>query len=422
MSDLVFSLASIKAVINDFDNGFALYKYVTIPPIIRIKTDNCDVYSSDYHLPIKKSTRGRHKKPKVERKKFKFNLIFIIRLYIHRPPKRDVLSQTSQQCTIHDNCEVCAKSYTIRIFNGGKLVCVGIKKHNKQDFYECAEIVRRYLARYKTIQYYQLDLHPVLLQSIFNYFYRCYEIINVKSTLENYQFVIPKNINLYKLKDKLINQSKDRIINVDYNILYKYLTDCIQQKSYEINVEWLLKTLTLDKTVRKNFVDRERFRIMLSQIDLKHIELKYTCYWNDFYQRNKYQISYNYIDHINYTVMKLYITEKIKKMSCQCDILDNDTVESVLFKEAKNTLIVKKKIYDRSITYRIFISGVINIQGSNSYEIALDARNKILEIITPELLYDPREPPMLSWQNILGVNNIISDSQSLEFDSDIDGF
>lgn len=402
IEDPRFSLASIKARISNFDNTISKNKLYVIPPIICIKTEKFEDFAEDYILPSNKSNRGRRKKVKKNVKKFRSNMTFIIRLYSHRVPKKDVLSQTATACREHDNCEICAKSYTLRIFNGGKLVCVGIKNIDKSDFYECVDILVSYIAKCKVLTYLPLKMPDIMYKKLYAYYLDYYKIVNVESTLENYQFPVYKSINLYKLKDILIHKSSGCIINIDYEKLYKYMTDCIVEKSYAIKVDWLIETLILKKSVRKNFVDRKKFTEALNAIDLKKIESDFDIYWADFCERNRIQIKKEFIEFIKYSTLKLYIIQYFKPEQRTCDYLEDDIFESILFKEAKNTLIVKKNINGRSITYRLFVTGIINIQGSNNYPTAKMAQLKIIDVLGNGVLYDAREPPMVSWRDTLG--------------------
>ena len=393
MSELQFSVASVKALIMNFDD-FKDYRFHVRPPIIGIKTDRYEEYSDDFKLESNKSNRGRKKKIKVEKKKFKFNVSFIIRLTLHRPPKRDALGYTSTVCLEHPNCEICYKPYTMRVFNGGKVICVGIINQDKSDFHECARILAHYLADCRA----SLGTDAVDPGR--------YAIVNLKSTLENYQFNVGRHINLYKLQSILINNSSAQIINVDFASLYKFLAQSITKQEYNFNADWLLDSLILRDRVRVNFVNRDAFVRELYKINLHCIEAKFSVYWEQFQSRNRGQLHTNYIEFVKYNLLKSFIIHELQPMSDQCDYFDHSLFESIIFKESKNTLMVKKRIrfggQEDDINYRIFITGIINIQGGKSVITTELARQKILEMLTDDVLYDINVPPMITRHQILG--------------------
>jgi hypothetical protein len=378
ISELQFSVASVSAVFCGVDIEKFKDNFYPEYPIVRIKCKSFDRQIEDHIVPAVKSGRGRKKKNTRVVKKFKSNVSFIVKWSLEP--------------------EGITKLYNIRIFNGGKIVCVGILRQDKSDFYYCIQVVREYVARRLILHYAFLDIPSDV---IYPHLIRKIEVRNVKSTLENYQFSMGKNINLYLLKEFLINISRDKIININYEALYEYFTEAVNAETFELNIDQFIRGITLKGSVRVNFVNAEKLRQELFSLKIETIAQQFATYWNLFIERHKNKLSEFFTKSLKYNMLKQFVRFYFEPIKIICDEQDDLVVDSVIFKETKNTLMVKKKIVDTDINFRIFGTGIVNIQGGNSYEISSAARIKICSIISEKFLYDPNKPPMRSWKTLL---------------------
>lgn len=420
-SELQFSVASVSAHIDNFNIEHIKNDFQPEFPVVRIKTGEYVRSCEDYVKAPKKSNRGRKKKNIDLPKNFKSNTSFIIKLFIHRAPKQDSFAKVAVPCEQHDKCEIFFKVYNIRIFNGGKIVCVGILQQDKSDFYSCMEIMCGYLTKYKLASF-NFITGP-LLTTLHNRIKKSFEITNVTSTLENYQFSANKHINLYRLKEYFIENSQKKVINISYKGIYEYFTECISNDIYTFNADILIKGIVRRDNYRVNFVNRDRLHKELSLIDLKKIHCNFELYWTEFKNRNSNYASEGFLKMMRYNFLKQYIIFLFIPICVRCDEQEDNVVNSVIFKETKNTLMVKKTIQDREINFRIFGTGIINIQGGNSREISEIARDKICKSINEVFLYEPDRPPLISWKLALkpfGINEKIYDDENNSDDDSSD--
>lgn len=282
-TDLTFLMISVKACIGNYDWDSGKVRWDARPPFISIVSDCHTSIVEGIEAPVKKSNRGRKKLIKPPKKKFKSNVIFTLRRLRHRirPPKDDNLSSIATVCSEHQNCEVIIKLYTIRLFNKGKIVCVGILEEDKSDFIYCMDEVIKYLAEKKIEEYLIYNFPPIIYTSMAEILREKYKIIDMTSTLENYQFSLNYNIDLYKLKDFFIAGSQT-LVNIDYAKLYKYLVECCLAEKYTFDIETLTQALDQKNTVRKHIVAKSDLADILSQVNLKIITLAFEDFWGRF--------------------------------------------------------------------------------------------------------------------------------------------
>ncbi len=274
------------------------------------------------------------------------------------------------------------KDYNIRLFNKGKVVCVGVLNEDKSDFFSCIEEIINFLKKKSP-------------GSI-------YVIKNIKSTVENYQFSLNQNIDLYKLKDFFIFKSQE-LINIDYNKLYKFFAETCLVEKYDYSNETLITLLNQKNTVCKHVVSKQLLLKILNNFNLKVINLNFMIYWKESIIRRKYEPGIN----IKYAFLKQFIIYNFKPYRKQLNLLGCALVKSVIFKEPKNTLMVKKNIDDCNVNIRIFGTGNINIQGSKSRVTAEKAYNELCTIIKEnksKILYLPDNPPMINFDEIISVH------------------
>ena len=373
ISELKFLMTSLTAKMPNFDFDSRNIIFDCQPPFLSITSEKNT--SSLGEIPKKvKSNRGRKKKIQTVSKKFKSNISFVIKIN----NKDD-------------------KIYNIRIFNKGKIICVGVLDEDKKDFLYCIEEVKKYLATYKVNQYKKYKFPELVYEALNEEFLKKYEITEISSTLENYQFSIGCYINLYKLKEFFIS-SGEQLINVDFSKLYEYYANCCIYNTYLYNSEDLVKNLEQKGCIKKEFVMRDKLIEAIKNFDLRVINLNFIEIWNKIISGKKMEFTIN----MKYFYLKQYIIYRFSEIKKKIIILDYQLVESVIFKENINTLMISKKKDNRSINLRIFGPGTINIQGSNSRELANNIYIdlcRIFEENKDRFCYNPEIPPMINFMD-----------------------
>lgn len=381
ISELKFLMMSISATFNNYQINSSKVNWKCEPPFICITTDKNVTYSEDYKAPPKKSNRGRKKKIKVKKNNFKSNISFIL--------NNDTASKI--------------KNYNIRIFNGGGIVCVGILQEDKSDFYYCLNEVKKFIIRQKVREFGEYDLPPEFFEALIRKLDHDYSIHNVYSTLENYQFHINYYIDIFRLKDYFV-QTSEQILNIDFEKFYNFVSKKMMVDDFELNAESLIQSLEIKGEIKREFVSREKLNLAITTLDLKEIKLRFIIFWNKFLKRNKHKISLHLLDNVKFSYLKQFFINCFSLRKNQLMLVEYSLVENVRFKEAKHTLIVEKKKNGVSITIRIFSTGTINIQGSNSRELAEAIYHDFVTIfneLQESILFLPDKPPMIPFEDFL---------------------
>ena len=381
ISELKFLMMSISATFNNYQINSSEVIWECEPPFICITTDKHVTYSNLYKATPKKSNRGRKKKIKVKKNNFKSNISFIL--------NNDTISKV--------------KNYNIRIFNGGGIVCVGILQENKSDFYYCLNEVKKFIIRQKLREFSQFDLPVEFFEALIKKLDHDYSIHNVYSTLENYQFHINYFIDIFRLKDYFV-QTSEQIINIDFEKFYNFIAKKMMVDDFELNPESLVNSLEIKGEIKREFVSREKLISAIATLELKEIKFRFVVFWTKFLKRNKHKISIHLLDNVKYSYLKQFFIMCFSIRKNQLMLIEYSLVENVRFKEAKHTLIVEKKKNGISITVRIFSTGTINIQGSNSRELAEAIYQDFVEIfheLQDSILFLPDKPPMIPFEDFL---------------------
>ncbi len=451
---LQFLMVSVQANITNYDldikNTEFFAGWELEDPFIEIYNGITHKRAENYYLPEHKSNRGRKKK-KVEAKgRFKSNINFTTRRFMHREKKKDAFAKTSSECELDksrlicaaqaklvpnpsqfcsfdqhykcipcgthavcpesgiSNCEIIAKNYHLRIFNGGKIVCVGVTKRNKEDFFECVEAVKKYIIDRWMEHYCKLKLPIYVFDILRKTLQEKYQIVDIISTLENYQFSIKnKKINLYLLRDIFISESSE-LINIDYEKLYKFLAESCFHNEFNFNINTVVSNLEL-QGMKHVLVSRKRLTEILNLINLKVWMLEFLNYWQDLTEIQKGSASINN-DIMKFAYLKQFIIYKFKPSVICLNQLDMFMSENVIFKEDKSTLLIEKKMsglhkdFKESVTMRFFSSGICNIQGTKSYESASVVYEYIKNMFKfiPNVLYeDCDNPPIIDFRDYL---------------------
>lgn len=339
--------------------------------------------SSTYNLVSSKSTRGRKKKERKEKKKFPSTINFIIRKEVIREIEQDSYSYTSIKLT--EKTEKIFKDYNIFLFNKGRIICVGVKENDCSDFYWCIKFVVDFLVE-KGLKREDLEIH------------------DVKVTLENYRFELKdKNtrINLYKLNNYYCkNFQSGTVVNVDFPRLYEYLTENILKKKFKLDTENIFVNFVCSFEKKQKLLPKIVFDEFLQKLNLIDIYNKSAAVYS-FIANTKTRFlttkaSENLEKNILYCFIKKYCEDFIETNN----ISRHEVAETINFNEEKNTLLVVIKVKNNEVVLRIFNSGKIVVVGSESAK-EIEFVQQELEKIFTEFIYVIDDFKLLTIEEIL---------------------
>lgn len=340
-------------------------------------------YASDFKLQVKIAKRGR--KPKVKSQSEPISdFSFMVRKIIHREIKSDNYSRTSETCIVHSNCEIIYKCYTVLIFGGGRIVCVGITEKNCEDFTWCTNEVIKFLVE-KGLK--KEDL----------------EIVKINKTLENFKFeLIDKEmkIDLYKLHNYFVEKTKKKeVININLDQLFETVKDLVKAAGRTSTISEI-STKNINNLVENSIQDFEIKTYLIAKVDLAEFfnildEKKIAHDFEIFYEH----ISKKYTNKLTYSMdcdMKnmffiSYITNECFRLLNLCSKNKYIVVESTNIIDEKNTIVLLKKVNGRGITVKLFISGKIDILGSKTIDQTETIYNDLERIFkeNPQILFHP---------------------------------
>jgi len=381
-SQLQFLMKAISGFISNWSINTKLSRFKWEPPFIRIKTDIYDSINPIYYEEKKKSNRGRKKKEKKKSGSFDSNIAF----YIRNPLIKKTKNKTSSN-----------KDFIVRIFNKGKIVCVGILHEKMEDFLYAFVEIKKYLIRY-IMRYLLVFNFPIdFCRRYYDYLQNNINLIEYHSTLENYQFHVNYFLNIEKIRI-FYDKSSSEIINIDLNNLYTFLTKKCSEGEFTYDTNSILEKLEEKESIKKNVVSKQKlYELLFLEIDLKMIYVDFIDIWETFPDNVKSSIK------IKTIYLKEYIKFRLKKHVENILVLGYHNVESIYFKEEKKTLIVTKKVNSQNISIRIFGTNCINIQGARDVETVKIVYEDLKETFREnlDLLYLKDNPPLLSYKEIL---------------------
>jgi len=372
-------MMSVTATFKNYSVDSSTIDWICEFPFIKIKGDKHESVT-DYISPPKKSNRGRKKKIKQKRNNFKSNISFIL----------------------NNDTDSRVKNYNIRVFNGGRIVCVGVLREDKSDFYYCIAEVRKYLIRQK-LRDYPYNLPREFFEEIIRRLEDDFSVHSVASTLENYQFHINYFIDIFRLKDYFV-KSSEAIININFDKLYNFLTKKLLADDFALSPEALVSSLEIKGEIKREFVSRDRLVEVLKSLDLADIKIGFSKYWNEFTQRAGRLIPPSFGENVKFSFLKQYFITCFEERKKQLMLVEYSLVENVRFKESKHTLILEKKKDGASVTVRIFSTGTINIQGGNSRIVAEKVYEDLIRIfheLSDQILILPDKPPLVDYETFL---------------------
>jgi hypothetical protein len=138
-------------------------------------------------------------------------------------------------------------------------------------------------------------------------------------------------------------------------------------------------------------IDKNILNIILKEFKIEFI-------YNDYY-KNDYFGNYEIINIETFEAGVLYVY--IKKF---WDNLYNKynryQLKATKRNEKKNTLIIHMAVNKENITIRIFCTGIVDILGCSSYEVAMEIYGYITQVIK-KFLYDIDEPPLVTYSSFI---------------------
>lgn len=397
--DLLFLMGAVSANFTDFNYKSKLTAWQYEEPFIRIRTEKLDSISPEFYNVVKKSNRGRKPKKKTTVKTFPSNISFFMNHFHHT----DKFNVKYSVCHEHANCYVKKKKYNIRIFNGGQIVCVGLKCEKALDFIECVSYISKFLTKQDLILLLlclrEYKLPKEFYFTLSEYLKLKYQINNLKSTLRNYQFDIETPIDLFKLQN-FFSISTDKLLNIDKDKFLSFICSKIKDNNYELDAEVIVKLFNQKSEIIKDYIIKDAFIILLNTWDLKKISLDFQKIYNEFYDNYKFKSVYwdKFQANLRFNFVKYQFNKHHKKLH----LLDASTVTCVLPQEKKNTLMISKQIEGKDITIKVFGTGVISIQGANCRITCEKIAHQILHVFTlVNVFYNKNNPPMLTLEQIL---------------------
>jgi len=241
-SQLQFLMKAISGFISNWSINTKLSRFKWEPPFIRIKTDIYDSINPIYYEEKKKSNRGRKKKEKKKSGSFDSNIAF----YIRNPLIKKTKNKTSSN-----------KDFIVRIFNKGKIVCVGILHEKMEDFLYAFVEIKKYLIRY-IMRYLLVFNFPIdFCRRYYDYLQNNINLIEYHSTLENYQFHVNYFLNIEKIRI-FYDKSSSEIINIDLNNLYTFLTKKCSEGEFTYDTNSILEKLEEKESIKKNVVSKQK--------------------------------------------------------------------------------------------------------------------------------------------------------------------
>ena len=355
-------------------------------PIVAINPGARSSIAENFVLFRRKSTRGRKPILREKKKKFASSTTFVIRKPRHREPIHDELAQTSSFCLEHKNCEIVYKDYNVLIFNGGKIVCVGVREEECSDFVWCMKIIVDYMEEQG------LDRRDL-------------DVLDIKITLENFGFHLcdPElGINLYELNNYFTEKfTNSDIINVDIFSIYELFSDLILSDCLEFSTE-TITTNFVGNSERKHFlINKDVFSKFLQAVKLEeikknceilfgYISISRTDILTEFSEKNLHQ-------NLIFCFVKIYCEDLLGKLNT----VKHEIVETIQFNEEKNTLMLKKKFQGKIITIKIFSSGKIVVVGSKKNREIDIIRDELSLIFThPKILYKADCFEMIKFEDV----------------------
>jgi TATA-box binding protein (TBP) (component of TFIID and TFIIIB) len=393
--ELKFLMGAVSAKFANYRYESNKVKWHHEPPFIRIRTELLDSVSDEFVKTIKNNNRGRKKKETKRKKVFPSNISFFLHREFHEPHQES----NSEICTHHENCYVYYKKYNIRIFNGGKIICVGLKHEDKSDFLEYVQKISDYLAKKDLIPFLQYDLPHSFYIQLYRVFARRYELQELKSTLENYQFCLNRYIDLNKLQ-KYFSRSGDKLISIDEGKFLSFICNKIKERNFHIDPEIIVELFTKRDEVICKFIIKDAFIYLLQNWDLRACEEKFIKMYGEF--QEAYEYKNIFWDKFKVNMLRNFVEYEYNEYHDKLYIMDFSMVESVIYKEEKNMLMLSKKKDNKTITIRIFGTGIIDILGSDNKGICEKIKNEMMRVFElVNIFYDDDDPPILTLEDII---------------------
>lgn len=358
-----------------------------------ILTPRWESWQRGYKRPVKVkgSARGRKKKkraPITKTDHFGSHITFVVQRWTARA-RTYSNNRYKTTCILESDDPFCAreyipKEYLIKIFNGGKIICLGILRRDKSDIKWALNIVKQFIHIKTGVP--------------------C-TITGLRSTLENYKFQLRDtdycNINLIKLQLYYMHEVNSRLINIDFDELYKIIYDAITESTTaEFNPADVLRQLKCSGERKKMFVYRDEFIQQIGNINIAAIdrELRVINVWlynkNDRVVDNRYR-EWFALDYIRY---KLRNVRQILHSS------HANAFHNIRYRPNQSDVLVEHMVNSRRVSVKIFGSGSFNIKGCRSYAAAkqvYDYMVKLFNKIGKDVIYCENYPPVIDLDTFL---------------------
>ena len=166
----------------------------------------------------------------------------LVRKSIHRPIKIDTYTRTSDFCKEHEECEIIYKCYTVLIFGGGRIECVGITEKKLQRFCWCSNEVKNFLI--------EKGLNPEDL-----------EIVKMNKTLENFKFELANkelHIDLYRLNNLFVGKiKKGEVVNINLNNIFETINKLMENSVEFEKIEELVENSIQDHDIKHYLIAKK---------------------------------------------------------------------------------------------------------------------------------------------------------------------
>jgi hypothetical protein len=348
-------------------------------PIKRIQTALHDSVQPGYVSPqkIKTNTRGRKKKIKKYKTKttrFNSNVTFIV---VHRV-KRDIpqIKDRYHSVAVPDgDGQIIPKEYTVKLFNKGNIISVGIIKQDKSDIIWVLGIIFDWIR--KNTQW--VDA----------------KYINLQSTLENYKFKLrdpTTYISLTNMQRYYISEIYPNIRNIDIKDLYQLAMD-----NQLDDIDDIIRT----DFERKNiFVDKGYLSRLVKKINIPKIEKQVTQLQDWFYNNNDRLVDNKFKDLVRESYYRYVLgATRAKLLRHKANQFNN-----IRYKPSQANVIIETTFGGINVSVKIFGSGSFNILGCKDYKTVkevYDSFEKLFIKLKKQIIFHPDMPPMVRYDKFI---------------------